>query len=288
MKSVRAALLQFIAIVGLTAALSTQAMSDDYRTPEAQDLVYLDLPGGRVIIQLNDVFAPRHAERFRKLVKQGFYDGLSFYRVIDGFVAQGGDESDLSGNSDHKPLAAEFEIEWRAGLPWVEVQEPELFAPETGFAAGFAAARDMRARRAWLTHCPGAVAMARGNDADSARTDFYIVIGQAPRYLDRNLSIFGRVLVGMDVVQRIARGPRENNGIIEDNSKRTRILRARMAEDIPEEQRLRIEVMHANSDAFKNMLDGRRNREGDFWHQPPPEVLDICQVPLPVRVSNGK
>jgi len=158
-------------------------------------------------------------------------------------------------------------------------------APETGFVDGFAVARNPSANKAWLTHCPGVVAMARNDDPDSSRTDFYIVIGQAPRYLDRNLNIFGRVVYGMDVVQGINRGPTLKNGIIDDETKSTRISRLQVLSDIPEDNRLFTYAVDTNSDAFADLLKDRRKRKQKFFHNKPPKVLDVCQVPVNGRIT---
>ena len=256
-----------------------------WREVEPENLVFMELPSGTVTIELNPVFAPKTVEQFRDLVKDRFYDGLGFYRVIDGFVAQGGDGSDLGELSDKPTIDAEFEIKWDAALPWQPVQQPDLFAPLTGFVDGFAAGRDPDSEKAWLTHCPGMVAMARNNDKDSSRSDFYIVTGQAPRYLDRNMNMFGRVIDGMDAVQQIQRGPADNNGIFRDETRITRMRSMRLATDIPEENRKQAYVVDTNSVGFEDILDARRDRRQAFFHHHPPEVLDVCQVPLGVRIT---
>src|SRR5690606_35910991 len=102
----------------------------------------------------------------------------------------------------------------------------------------------------WLTHCPGIVAMARNNEPDTGSTDFYIVIGQAPRYLDRNLTIFGRVIDGMEVVQRIIRGEPEANGMIPEDAPRTEIVDAELATALPANELGIVEVEDTGSDAF--------------------------------------
>lgn len=249
------------------------------------NVVFMELQEGRVVIELNPVFAPKTVKQFSELVQARFYDGLSFYRVIDGFVAQGGDGSDLGELSDVPTLKAEFEIDWHEELPFFPVQEPDLFAPETGFTDGFAAGRDPDAGKTWLAHCPGVVAMARNVDRDSSRTDFYIVIGQAPRYLDRNMNVFGRVVDGMEVVQRIRRGPPDANGIIEDDLARTRIRSMRLGTEIPEEERLHVYVMDTSSEPFEDLVDDRRVRKHDFFHHQPPRVIDVCQVPVGTRIT---
>ncbi len=265
---------------------------------DPDNTVYLEMQDGTVIIELNPAFAPKTVKQFKRLLEDQFYRGLSFYRVIDGFVAQGGDESDIDGSQKTNFLKAEFEISWPLKpkdkkeaqdwmpMSWTPVQTDDMFAPYTGFIDGFPAARNKKkAGKAWLTHCPGTIAMARNNDPDSGLTDFYIVIGQAPRYLDRNLTIFGRVVWGMDVVQRIKRGPTLKNGIIEEDLERSWIKRMRLASSLGDAERLDIYVADTNSKGFKKMLKERRNRTDKFFHHKPPKVLDICQVPIPARLE---
>jgi peptidylprolyl isomerase len=275
-----------MAVLATVFALSAAAEEDmRWREVPIENVVYLELQDGVIVLELNPAFAPKTVERFKQLVKDDFYRGLSFYRVIEGFVAQGGDESDVGIPNTQPTIEGEFEIERNDDLPWVTVEKQDFYQAETGFVDGFAAARDDQ--HEWLTHCPGIIAMARGNEADSARTDFYIVIGQAPRYLDRNLTVFGRVIHGMDVVQRIRRGPTERNGIIEDDLERSRIVRARMAADIEPEERNTFYVMDTNSKAFAGYMEARRNRTDPFFHHSPPRVLDVCQVPLATRVEKA-
>ena len=291
-----------IFIAGLmTASVSAYAQDDlIWNSLDPENTVYMELQEGTVVIQLNPVFAPKTVKRFKQLVEDQFYRGTSFYRVIEGFVAQGGDESDIDGSQAATTLKAEFEIEWPlkpkdkdeaknwTPMSWTPVQSDDMFAAYTGFIDGFPAARDdKKAGKAWLTHCPGTVAMARNDDPDSGATDFYIVIGQAPRYLDRNLTVFGRVVWGMDVVQRIKRGPTLENGIIEKDLDRTWIKRMRLANSLESDQRLDIYVADTNSDGFKKMLEERRNRSQKFFHHKPPKVLDICQVPIPARLEKA-
>ena len=256
-----------------------------WREVDPDNLVFMELREGRVAIELNPRFAPRTVRQFRELVQKRFYAGLPFYRVIDGFVAQGGDGSDLGEYSDIPLIAAEFEIEFDPELPFAPAQEKDLFADVTGFIDGFAVARDRDASSVWLTHCPGVVAMARNEGPDTSRTDFYIVIGQAPRYLDRNMNVFGRVIDGMDVVQRIRRGPADENGIISDDAASSRIVRMTLAADQPEDERLKALVIETGHKAFRQMLDQRRDRRANFFHRKPPEVLDVCQVPMAGRVT---
>lgn len=286
-------------VILLTGPVAASAKDDLIWNPlDPENTVYLQLQEGTVIIELNPVFAPETVKQFKGLLEEQFYRGLSFYRVIDGFVAQAGDESDTGDSHVVPALKGEFEINWPLKpedkeeaknwqpMSWTLVQKEDMFAPYTGFIDGFPAARDeKKTGKAWLTHCPGAIAMARNTDPDTGRTDFYIVIGQAPRYLDRNLTIFGRVVWGMDVVQRIKRGPALESGIITDDMKRSWIKRMRLASSLEAEDRLDIYVADTNSRGFKQSLKERRNRSNKFFHYQPPKVLDICQVPIPARLE---
>lgn len=275
---------RLVFVLGVAGLLAGQATAQDdmtWRQVPPENLVFMTIDGEEIVIELNPAFAPRTVERFRALIEADFYRALSFYRVIDGFVAQAGDESDLSEVSDWPGLPAEFERTFDEELPWTRVQRDDLFAPETGFVDGFAAARDGDA--VWLTHCPGALAMARGNAADSGSTDFYIVIGQAPRYLDRNLTIFGRVIDGMNVVQRIHRGRTEDNGIIPGDLDRSRINTVSLASEMPRLETPMYYVADTSGKGFRDMMDARKDRRHEFFHHKPPKVLDVCQVPVPVR-----
>jgi peptidylprolyl isomerase len=256
-----------------------------WRQLDPANTVHMEIGEGSVVIELNPLFAPTTVAQFKRLVREDFYRGLSFYRVIDGFVAQGGDESDIDVPNSQPKLEAEFEIEWSDELEWVTVQRDDLYADETGFIDGFAAATDRSS--AWLTHCPGVVAMARNNEPDTGSTDFYIVIGQAPRYLDRNLTIFGRVVAGMDAAQRIRRGPVERNGVIDGETDRSRIRKMTLGSDLPDNEKVEVFVMDTASAGFAEYLEARRNRTDAFFHHKPPRVLDVCQVPIGVRMEKS-
>lgn len=277
--------LMFRIAIGLMAgywASVLPAFAEDeiaWRPIDPDNLAVINVDEGPVYIELNPDFAPETVRQFKRLVRDGFYDGLSFYRVIDGFVAQGGDGSDM-GNANAEPtIKAEFERALSTSQQFATVQKPDMFAPETGFVEGFSAARDTEDGRIWLTHCPGTVAMARQNEPGTSSTDFYIVIGQAPRYLDRNMNVFGRVVLGMEVVQRIRRGAATEGGMLGEDDSRSKIISTKLASDVAADQRPAIEVMDTGSAGFAAMLDSRRHRDHAFFHHKPAPVLDVCQVP---------
>lgn len=141
---------------------------------------------------------------------------------------------------------------------------------------------------AWLTHCPGTLAMARGNEADSASSHFYFVIGQAPRFLDKIMTIFGRVVYGMEHIQAIKRTSVIEGEYAVDSRDHTPIIRLTLMKDVPIKDRIIIEVENTESVAFAKRLNKRRNRESEFFFQKPPPVLDVCQVPVYSRLIKAR
>ena len=139
-----------------------------------ENTVYLDLKDGRVVIRMLPNIAPKHVDRIKKLVRSGFYDGLPFYRVIDGFMAQCGDLSNKKGIGEKK-IPAEFTNKY--------------------------------------SHKRGAVSMARSNDPNSADNQFFIVISDSD-YLDGEYTIWGYVVDGMEYVDRIKKGNIVNDGLV--------------------------------------------------------------------------
>jgi peptidylprolyl isomerase len=278
--------------LGARAAESPETPAADWRDVDPNNLVLIDTRYGQVAVELAPQFAPRHAERVRALIRAHFYDGLSFYRVIDGFVAQGGIGEGTAATKDHPkqapalkkwpPLKAEFEQPIADKPVFTPLGNRDLFASETGHVDGFPVGRENG--RQWPIHCPGTFAFARDNGANTASTEFYIVIGEAPRRLDRNLTAFGRVIDGMQYLQKLNRGdPKIENGVIQDASKRDPILRLRLAADLPAADRPRYQVMRTDSPSFAKEKEMRKNPAPEFYHHTPPPILDICGLPVPVR-----
>jgi peptidylprolyl isomerase len=281
-------------VCGAHAADAPAIASQDWRDVDPNDLVLIDTRYGQVAVELAPQFASRHVERVRALVRAHFYDGLSFYRVIDGFVAQGGIGEGTASTKDHPneaaglkkwpPLKAEFERSLGSDVFFTPLGNADLFAPEVGHVNGFPTGRDTTVGRVWMIHCPGTFAFARDNGADTATTEFYIVIGEAPRRLDRNLTAFGRVIDGMPHIQKLERGdPNVENGVIQDVKTRDPILRMRLAADMPAKDRPDYQVMRTEAASFAAEKERRKNPAPEFYVHAPPPVLDICGFSVPVR-----
>ncbi len=160
-----------------------------------------------------------------------------------------------------------------------------MYAPEVGHSAGFPAARDPKAGTAWLAHCYGALGVARGNTADSGGgTSLYVVIGHAPRQLDRNITLVGRVVQGMDLLSAPPRGTGPL-GFYGKPAQYVPIRRMRVAADVPERERTQLELLRTDTPTFTAFADARRNRREE-WFLDPVGHIELCNVPLPVREKN--
>lgn len=271
---------------------STQEMLDastaaDWRTPDPAHTLYMDLDGGRVVIELAPAFAPAHVDNIRILAREGFWDGLTLYRSQDNFVVQFGDitEEGAPGKpiGSAKPtLPAEFDRA-AAGLAFNALPDPDGWAADTGFSDGFPAARDPVTGRGWLTHCYGTLGAGRGAAPDSSNgTELYVVTGQSPRQLDRNITPVGRVLQGMELLSVLPRGTGPL-GFYEDPAQRTPIRRIRLASEVPAAERTPLQVLRTDTPLFDAVVESRRNRRDD-WYLHPAGHIDLCNITVPVRV----
>jgi peptidylprolyl isomerase len=258
----------------------------DWRIVDPENLLLIETARGRVVIELNDEFAPQHSNRMRQVARDEFFDGRDFYRVIDGFVAQGGrgEEGDTIELPQYPTLIGEF-VRPTEGVTFTPMIDSDLYAPRVGHVSGFPSGQSEDGTESWLIHCPGTMAMARNNGPDTGDIEFYIVIGQGPRHLDRIMSVFGRVIDGMEHIQALNRGiPSINSGVIEDPADRDPIISMRIAADLPEDERPSYEVMRSDGQAFFDAKYSRRNRNHEFFFETPPTVIEACHMPSPARL----
>jgi peptidylprolyl isomerase len=263
----------------------------DWRPLNPGDTLYMDLPEGRVVIELASAYAPLHAANIRALAHQHYWDGLAILRVQDGFVTQWGDPAAEAEHPAHPPrslgkakptIVAEFERNVSPGIPFTRLSDGDVYAPEVGFSNGFPVARDPKTGKTWLVHCYGMVGAGRDNTPDSGPgTELYAVIGQAPRQLDRNIALIGRVVQGMQYLSDLPRG-NGSMGFYKNPAHQTKILRVRLASDLPPAERMHLEVLRTDTPTFTALVESRRNRS-DAWYLYKVGKIDICNVPLPVR-----
>lgn len=259
-----------------------QSPESDWRAVDQENLLYIQLPGGRVIIELAPEYAPNHAANIRALARAHYWDGAAIVRAQDNYVVQWGrDEGDTTPLGAAQPaLAGEFDRP-RAGVNVTALRDPDSYAREVGFSNGFPVAG--QGGRSWLAHCYAMVGAGRGDTADSGSgAELYVVIGQAPRHLDRNVTLVGRVLQGMELLSVMPRGTGPL-GFYETPQERTIIASVRLGSELPESERVNLEALRTDSGAFRAVIDSRRTRREEWFLQPTGRI-NVCNVPLPVRV----
>lgn len=271
-------------IVNVCGAANTTDIS--WRKLDPKHTILMTLSQGKVVIELAPQFSPKHVAQFEQLTSEHFYDETTFYRVIDGFVAQAGPKEDSEKDKSVPILKVEDQWQTNKDFLFTKVQSNDLYAQQTGFSNGFAIAHSAKEQKAWLTHCPGTLAMARESGADTATSHFYFVIGQAPRYLDRLMTVFGRVVYGMEHIQSIKRTSTIEGEVAIDSRDHTKIIAMQLMSEVPKEQQIILEVEDTESDNFAKRLVKRRNRENEFFYNKPPPVLDVCQISVRSRMLN--
>jgi peptidylprolyl isomerase len=175
-----------IAFTLILALVAQTVRADAPADPE--NTLYLDLKDGRVVIQMRPDLAPKHVARIKELVRQGFYNGLVFHRVIEGFMAQGGDPTGTGTGGSGQNLPAEFSAE-----PFAR----------------------------------GVVGMARAQSPNSADSQFYIMLAETPS-LNGQYTVWGKVVSGMEFVDKIKKGDAAQNGTVSDPDK---IVKLQVAAD---------------------------------------------------------
>lgn len=259
----------------------------DWRALDPDNTLYMELPGGRVVIELAPDFAPRNIANIKTLAREHYYDGLAITRLQDNFVAQWGDPDEQHPKSLKSALArvaAEFTVPIAAAQQFTPLPDRDGYAPQVGHAHGFPAGRDPRAGSTWLTHCYGMVGVGRDNDSDSGNgAELYAVTGHAPRQLDRNITVVGRVVAGMPLLSALPRGG-EAMGFYGKDEQRVPIRSVRLASELPEAQRSRLEVMRTDGPAYQAVVEAQRNRGGP-WTKVAAGHIELCNAPIPVRAA---
>ncbi|MGQ0585668.1 MAG: peptidylprolyl isomerase [Gammaproteobacteria bacterium] len=260
----------------------------DWRALDPENTIYLELATGRVVIELAPDFAPNHVANIKALAREKYFDGLFIIRSQENYVVQWGDPADPDKGEKTKPirtakasLPGEF-ARPAAGLAFTRLADGDVYAPEVGHSGGFPAARDPAGGQAWMTHCYAALGVSRGNTADSGSgSGLYVVIGHAPRHLDRNITLAGRVVRGMELLTVLPRGTGPL-GFYEKPAQYVPIRRVRVAADVPVAERSGLELLRTDTPAFAAWVDARRNRREE-WFLDKVGHVEVCNVPLPAR-----
>jgi peptidylprolyl isomerase len=264
-----------------------QSPSSDWRALDPEHTLYMELPAGRVIIELSPDFSPEHVDNVRALARAHYWDGAAILRVQDNYVVQWGRPENAPARdmgSARAEIAAPEYYRSAAGLPFTQLQDADTYARHTGFTNGFWAGRDGRGNT-WMLHCYGAVGVGRENPPNTGNsTELYTVIGQSPRHLDRNLAMVGRIVQGMELLTALPRGTGDL-GFYETEAERTTIRSVRVAADAPGGERTNLEALRTDSATFREVIAARRHRREDFFVEPTGRI-NVCNVPLPVRARS--
>jgi peptidylprolyl isomerase len=272
-----AVLSSFVAAGGALAAPKiAPPKPTEWRTPAPENVVVIDTNKGRIVVELIPEVAPGHVARFQELTREGVYDGRTFFRVIDRFMAQTGDPDDTGEGGTKKPnLKAEFTFRRDATTPFAAAAAPA--GTEVGFlkslpvvsqAWSWAEVTSDKKVAAWGTYCPGVVGEARDEDVNSANSQFFLMRQPYPS-LDKRYTAYGRVLTGLDVVRAIKTGePVEKP--------QDQMTKVRLLADIPPAERPTVRVVDTGSAWFRAEVARQRAARGaDF---------SVCDVELAVDI----
>ncbi|WP_242618715.1 peptidylprolyl isomerase [Alteromonas sp. KUL49] len=273
----KSTLITLMLLVAVKSGAQEQNIDQHWYSVPNEDLITLETLEGNVVFALSERLAPKHVQRFKALTAQGFFNDQFFYRVVDGFVAQGGSNGNHSEDTRNSgTLDAEFVV--KPSKDVVVIEHNDMFAPATGFLVGFPVGLDTERNEMWGLHCPGTVAFARDVAKDTASTEFYAVIGQAPRHLDRNMSVIGKVVSGMPVLQSLLRGNMENAGVLDVMEEKNKIISATIGADRP------IFIQKTSHPEYEKRINTGRNLDNPFFHDNifGPRAIDVCYHQLKV------
>jgi peptidylprolyl isomerase len=259
----------------------TDPIAADWKPIPDDEILIMTLAADRtVVIRLAGRLAPAHVANIKALARANWWDGTSVYRVQEGFVAQWGDanESKKLPPGVVETPAAEFEV--GAFDAAQRLTKSDAYSSASGFTAdGWAIATDGKV--AWMPHCYGSIGVARSASPDTGSgAALFTGIGPAPRRLDRNYAVVGRILIGMEHLSSLPRsdGPA---GVYASPGERMPIVSARLASDLPEAERPHFEYRATDNPRFAAALRMREN--------PPALVnnggVDVCDVPMSVRLA---
>ena len=257
----------------LIAALivSTPAIAADWRPLDPDNTLIVDTSKGRIVIEMRPDFAPLAVARVKLLAREHVYDGLLFHRVIEHFVDQTGNPNNHDGGvSAHPDLAPEFTFRLDpSDMPVMRAASDATdgFVGASPFEGeALSAHRADGSIRAWGAYCPGVVGMGRQADPGSANSEIFFM-RDAARRLDRDYTVWGKVVLGLDVVRAVAVG--------EPPAQPDRMIKVQVMADMPPAEQPRLELMDAHSSFLKKIVDQVRGTKGaDF---------SICDVDIPVR-----
>jgi len=256
------------------------ASPDEWRKVDPENMLVFETTKGRIIIEMLPAVAPAHVEQFRTIAKSGKFDGTSFHRVIDDFMAQGGDIYALNGEGSGLPNL-EGEFTFRRDPQEMKINPAGTEGDATaGLYKGFPIATQSAylaemtkdaSIDSWIPHCPGIVSTARTNDPNSANSQFFLMRYQAD-HLDKQYTAWGRIIDGFEVVRSIKTGPEPSGTPIEDPDM---LKEAYMATELAEDERPVAYVQRTDTQVWSDKLAAAAQLKSD--------ICDVPRVPAVIE-----
>ncbi len=268
----------------IAAKSSYNAPDVAWRDLDPENTLYIDLEYGRVILELYPEVAPRHVAQIKTLARQGFYDFITFHRVIEGFMNQTGDpKGDGTGDSDLPDIEAEFSFRRGDDMPVTLVGARPSGKGDIG--VGFYKALPIATQptsqgiltkdgkvAAFALHCKGITSMARASDPNSGNSQFFLM-RDTSEHLDTKYSIWGNTVFGHENLTKIKVGVKSDDPkFVPDVMKKVQV-----AADVAAGERVNVQVLKTDSPAFKNYLKTQKKADGSY--------PDICDIQIPSRVK---
>ncbi|MFZ5747386.1 MAG: peptidylprolyl isomerase [Pseudomonadota bacterium] len=270
------------ALAQTAAPALSDAVAEDWHVIPDNEILVMTLKGGhQVHIRLAARYAPAHVNNIRKLAMAHWWDGTSVYRVQDNYVAQWGDATEAKTLPPEVIANPPAEYDWPGYDGVTRLAKPDAYAAKTGHSPdGWPLASD--GKSAWLTHCYGMVGVARDlAPSTGSGAELYTIIGHAPRHLDRNIAIVGRVIEGIEWLSTLPRGT-GNLGFYQDEGQRVAILSVRLASQLPADERPVFAYRATDNARFQAWIAARENRSPPFF-EVPAGGADICNLMPEVR-----
>lgn len=276
----------------LSSASAQQTQDAAFSAPDAawrdvnpENSVYIQTVHGTMVVELFPEIAPNHVQRIKTLTRSQFYDGITFHRVIKDFMNQTGDPlGNGTGGSELPDMPPEFTFKRTANMR-VTGLAPNYIDPSrqyrVGFYNGLPVTSQPIAQAMWTKdgtvkanglHCKGVASMARSSAENSGNSQFFLLRDTA-KQLDEKYSIWGNTVWGREVLKRIKVGTVSDT----PNFVPDRMDTVRMGADLPPSERLNIQVLDTNSQAFKNYLKTYQKTNGTY--------PDICDIDVPMRLK---
>jgi len=273
---------EITAVAGATATVFA-APDEAWRTVDPENLLLIDTKYGEIGVELFPEIAPKHVAQIKALTKQGFYDNVTFHRVIENFMNQTGDgtNGDGTGDSELPDIPAEFTFKRGTDMPFTLVTARKAGEGEigVGFYKNLPIASQPTSQamftkdgkvNAFGLHCKGVTSMARTNDPNSANSQFFLMRAEYSS-LDTQYSIWGNTVMGYDLLEKPKVGViGEVPGWVPD-----RMTDVNIASDVPAEDRPTVQVLRTDSPAFANWLKTQKKPDGSF--------PDVCDLSVPTR-----